>query len=80
MPSSIVPGIYDRSFHDELVSVKTEEGYKMADRLAKEEGFFVGHSAGAAMFGALEVASRIKQGVVVTIFPDSGDRYVSTHV
>lgn len=80
MPSSIVPGIYDRNFHDDLIPVKTEDGYIMADRLAKEEGLFVGHSAGAAMFGALEVASRIKQGVVVTIFPDGGDRYISTHM
>jgi cysteine synthase B len=80
MPSSIVPGIYDRKFHDDLIPIKTEDGYAMAERLAKEEGLFVGHSAGAAMFGALEVASRIEQGVVVTIFPDGGDRYISTHM
>jgi cysteine synthase B len=80
MPSSIVPGLYDRDFHDDLVPVQTEEGYDMANRLALEEGLFVGHSAGAAMVAALEVASRIKQGVVVTVFPDGGDRYLSNHV
>jgi cysteine synthase B len=80
MPSSIVPGIYDRSFHDDLISVETEDGYAMARRLALEEGLFVGHSSGAAMVGALVVASRIKRGVIVTVFPDGGDRYLSTHV
>lgn len=80
MPSSIVPGLYDRSFHDDLIPVKTEAGYAMAERLAREEGLFVGHSAGAAMVGALEVASRIKQGVVVAVFPDGGDRYISAHI
>jgi cysteine synthase B len=78
MESSIVPAIYDRDFHDDLIPVKTEDGYAMAHRLAHEEGLFVGHSSGAAMVGALEVASRIKDGVVVTIFPDGGDRYIST--
>lgn len=80
MPSSIVPGIYDRTFHDDLVPVKTEDGYTMTERLAKEEGLFVGHSSGAALVAALDVASRIKQGVVVVVFPDGGDRYISTHV
>ncbi|MEE8209396.1 MAG: cysteine synthase family protein [bacterium] len=79
MESSITPSIYVRSFHDDLIPVKTEDGYAMAHRLAHEEGLFVGHSSGAAMVGALEVASRIKEGVVVTIFPDGGDRYISTN-
>ena len=79
MGSSIVPDIYDRSFQDDLVPVKTEDGYAMAHRLAHEEGLFVGHSSGAVIVAALEVASRIKQGVVVTVFPDGGDRYISTN-
>ncbi|MFQ5831034.1 MAG: PLP-dependent cysteine synthase family protein, partial [Candidatus Methylomirabilia bacterium] len=78
MGSSIVPGIYDRSFHDDLISVKTEDAYAMAQRLAHEEGLFIGHSSGAAMVAVLEVASRITEGVVVTVFPDGGDRYIST--
>ena len=79
MESSIVPKIYDRSFHDELIPVKTEDGYDMARRLAHEEGLFIGHSSGAVMVAVLEVASRIKEGVVVTVFPDGGDRYISTN-
>ncbi|MFQ6672170.1 MAG: PLP-dependent cysteine synthase family protein [Candidatus Tectimicrobiota bacterium] len=79
MGSSIVPGIYDRSFHDDLISVKTEDAYAMAQRLAHEEGLFVGHSSGAAIVTVLEVASRITEGVVVTVFPDGGDRYISTY-
>lgn len=79
MESSIVPQIYDRSFHDELIPVKTEDGYDMARRLAHEEGLFIGHSSGAVMVAVLEVASRIKEGVVVTVFPDGGDRYISTN-
>ncbi|MFQ5893034.1 MAG: PLP-dependent cysteine synthase family protein, partial [Nitrospinota bacterium] len=79
MGSSIVPGIYDRSVHDDHISVKTEDAYTMAQRLAHEEGLFVGHSSGAAMVAVLEVASRITEGVVVTVFPDGGDRYISTY-
>lgn len=78
MATSIVPGIYHEEELDDKVSVPTEEAYDMAKRLAREEGLFVGHSSGAAIWGALEVAKRIKEGVIVTIFPDSGDKYLST--
>jgi len=78
MATSIVPGIYHEEELDDKVSVPTEEAYDMAKSLAKEEGLFVGHSSGAAMWGALEVAKRIKEGVIVTIFPDNGDKYLST--
>lgn len=80
MASSIVPGIYDESFPDSKVSVKTEDAYAMASRLTHIEGLFAGHSAGAAMVGALEVAKRIDCGVIVALFPDSGDRYLSTGI
>ena len=76
--SSIVPGIYDPSVHDEKLGVATEAGYAMARRLAREEGLFVGTSTGAAVHAALEVASRLQAGVVVAIAPDGGDRYLST--
>lgn len=78
MATSIVPGIYHEEELDDKVSVPTEEAYDMAKGLAREEGLFVGHSSGAAMWGALEVAKRIKEGVIVTIFPDNGDKYLST--
>jgi cysteine synthase B len=78
MPTALKPGIYDESLHDEKISVATEDAYAIAERLAKEEGMLVGHSAGAAMWAALKVAERLTESVVVTIFPDGGDRYLST--
>ena len=79
MPSSIVPAIYREQEIDEKISVGTDEGWDMADRLLAEEGLFVGRSAGAAMAGARRVAERIAaeggMGTVVTVFPDRGDRY-----
>ena len=78
MASSIMPGIYDESFPDGKMSVQTEESYAMANRLASIEGLFAGHSSGAAMVGALELAKRIDRGVIVTLVPDGGDRYLST--
>ena len=76
--SSIVPGIYDPAVHDRKVGVSTEAGYRMARRLAREEGLFVGTSAGAAVHAALEVAAALRTGVIVVIAPDGGDRYLST--
>ncbi|HBO84603.1 MAG: cysteine synthase B [Deltaproteobacteria bacterium GWC2_42_11] len=78
MPSSIVPGIYHEGELDRKISAPTEESYGMAKRLAREEGLFVGQSSGAAMWGALQVARELEEGVVVVIFPDGGDRYLST--
>lgn len=80
MASSIVPGIYHEEELDEKVPAPTEESYVMAKRLAREEGLLVGQSSGAAMWGALEVAKRLKKGVVVVIFPDGGDKYLSTRL
>jgi cysteine synthase B len=76
--SSIVPGIYDPSTHDQKVGVSTEAGYAMARRLAREEGLFVGESAGAAVHAALEIARDLRDGIIVVIAPDGGDRYLST--
>lgn len=75
MPSSIVPNIYDPNLADELLPVPTEGGWDMADRLAREEGLHVGHSTGANVWAALTVAKRVKEGCVVTIACDRGDRY-----
>jgi cysteine synthase B len=78
METSIVPGVYDEGFQDGKIRVSTEEAYEMVWRLAREEGLLAGLSSGAALKGALEVASEIGEGVIVTIFPDGGDRYLST--
>ncbi len=76
--TSIVPGIYDPSVHDRKISVSTDGGYTMARRLAREEGLFVGESAGAAVAAALTVARDLREGIIVVIAPDGGDRYLST--
>ena len=78
MESSIVPGIYDESFLDHKVAVDTEDAYDTALRLPREYGTLVGQSSGAAYWSAIEVARQLKEGVIVTIFCDSGDKYMST--
>jgi len=78
METAIVPGIYDEDFPDGKIQVSTEDAYEMARRLAREKGLLVGQSSGAAMVAALKVARSIERGVIVTIFPDSGSRYLST--
>jgi len=80
MASSIVPGIYHEEELDEKVPAPTEESYTIAKRLAREEGLLVGQSSGAAMWGAIEVAKKLRKGVVVVIFPDGGDKYLSTRL
>jgi cysteine synthase B len=77
METAIVPGIYDPSLADEDMRVSTEEAYTMVRRLAREEGLLVGISGGAALAGALTVARRVRNAVIVTIFPDSADKYMS---
>jgi len=80
MPSSIVPPIYDEARLDRKLSVSTDAGWDMADRLIGEEALLAGHSAGAAAVGALQVARELshagRRGVVVTLFPDRADRYL----
>jgi cysteine synthase B len=75
MATSIVPGIYKESELDQKISMETEPAYDMCDRLAREEGLVVGHSAGGAVVGALRIAEKIKEGVIVAILCDHGDRY-----
>jgi cysteine synthase B len=76
--TAIRPRIYDNSILDGTFYVKTEEAYGMAIRLAKEEGLLVGPSSGAVFWAALKLAETIGLGLIVTIFPDGGDRYFST--
>ncbi len=78
MSESIVPGIYDPSRLDEKHNVKDEDAFATARRLALEEGLFVGMSSGAAMWVALKKTSELRDGAVVVILPDRGDRYLST--
>jgi cysteine synthase B len=80
MASSIVPGIYHEEELDRKISVGTDAAYEMVYRLGSEEGLVVGQSAGAAMIAALQVAKEIDAGVIVLIFPDFGDRYLSTNL
>lgn len=77
MPSAIKPGIYDASFADETREVRTEDAHEMVLRLAREEGLFVGISSGAAAVAALRVAQELDEGIVVTLFPDAGYKYLS---
>jgi cysteine synthase B len=78
MASSIVPGIYHEEELDRKISAATDAAYEMVYRLGSEEGLVVGQSAGAAMSAALQVARELDAGVIVVIFPDFGDRYLST--
>lgn len=77
MPTSIVPGIYDPQVADETIEAFPEAAHAMTRRLAQEEGLFVGFSSGAAVWAALEVAKRLDKGVVVTLLPDGGEKYLS---
>ncbi len=72
-----MPGIYDADFADAKIAVEPDAAHEMAARLAREEGLFVGYSAGAAAWAALQVARSLERGVVVTVFPDGGDKYLS---
>src|SRR5438105_6549739 len=72
MDTAIVPGIYDPTLADENREVGTEEAHEMVKRLAREEGIMVGISGAAALVCALKLAEELEEGVIVTIFPDSG--------
>ncbi len=77
METAIVPGIYDPLLADEDVRVTTERAHALTRRLASEEGLLVGASSGAALAAALDIAERLREAVIVTIFPDSGTRYLT---
>jgi cysteine synthase B len=80
MASSIVPGIYHEEELDEKIPVGTDDAYAMVYRLSQEEGLLVGQSSGAALFAALKVARKLRSGTIVTVFPDFGDKYLTTNL
>jgi len=80
MASSIVPGIYHEDELDEKIAVATDDAYAMVYRLSQEEGVLVGQSSGAALYATLKLARKLKAGTLVTIFPDFGDKYLSTNL
>ncbi len=77
MATALVPGIYDSKLADEDLAITTEDAYCMVKALAREEGLLVGISSGAALATCLQVANGLKEGRIVTVFPDSGDKYLS---
>jgi cysteine synthase B len=78
MEESMVPKIFNVAKLDEKITVEDDSAYLMSRKLACQEGIFVGMSSGAALSGALEIAKRRKEGIIVVILPDRGDRYLST--
>ncbi|MBI5805074.1 cysteine synthase family protein [candidate division TA06 bacterium] len=78
MEEAIVPSIYEPSLIDETVMVSTEQAFDTARKIVEKEGIFVGMSSGAAMYAAIQVARKIKKGRIVVIFPDRGEKYLST--
>jgi cysteine synthase B len=78
MEEAIVPELYDVEQIDTSIMIDTEEAYEVARRIVREEGIFVGMSSGAAMLAALKVCETLDSGFVVVIFPDRGEKYLST--
>jgi len=80
MRESYRPGIFDKARLDEKVNILDEDAFEMSRRLTREEGILAGMSSGAAMFIAAQKAKLLEEGLIVVIFPDSGERYLSTEL
>ncbi|MCX5850244.1 MAG: cysteine--tRNA ligase [Deltaproteobacteria bacterium] len=80
MRESYRPGIFNKNSLDEKVNILDEDAFEMSRRIAREEGILAGMSSGAAMFVAAQKAKLLEEGLIVVIFPDSGERYLSTEL
>jgi len=80
LEEAIVPAIYDAAKIDRHIMIETENAFDLARRIARDEGIFAGMSSGAALVAARQVASEIDSGTIVTIFPDRGEKYLSTEL
>jgi cysteine synthase B len=80
LPTAIVPGIYDSSTADGFMEISTEESFKRAKELASKEGIFAGMSSGAALAAAMKITGKIDAGLIVTVFPDGGGKYLSEKI
>jgi S-sulfo-L-cysteine synthase (O-acetyl-L-serine-dependent) len=80
LDEAIVPAIYDPAKIDRHIMIESEDAFDLTRRIAREEGIFAGMSSGAALYAALKVASEIESGTIVTIFPDRGEKYLSTEL
>lgn len=78
MEEAIVPALYQPETIDEHIMVESEIAFDFARQIVKKEGIFVGMSSGAAMYAAAEVAKKIDSGLIVVMFPDRGEKYLST--
>jgi S-sulfo-L-cysteine synthase (O-acetyl-L-serine-dependent) len=77
LATAIVPGIYDPSLADDDLRISTERAHAMVRRLAREEGLLAGISSGAALAAVVDVARGLDEGVVVTVFPDGAEKYLT---
>ncbi len=80
MKEAYKPSIYDKHLLDQKVNFEDEDAFQAARELAKKEGILAGMSSGAALHIAIEKANELKRGVVVVMFPDGGERYLSTNL
>ena len=78
LEEAIVPAIYSAQNIDRHIMIETEDAFELARQIARAEGIFVGMSSGAALFAARTIAQEIQSGVIATIFPDRGEKYLST--
>ena len=80
MEEAIVPSIYNPELIDETIMIDTEEAFEMVRKVVRHEGIFCGMSSGAAALAAYKVAEKIDKGVIVCIFADRGEKYLSTNL
>lgn len=80
MNEAIIPAIYDKTKIDKTIMVETQSAFEMSRQIARTEGVFCGMSSGAALYAAIELAKTINRGRIVTIFPDRGEKYLSTEL